>query len=87
MTAAAPDAIDQAIGATEQPTGPQKVATINANLPSGRPAQIIVPLPLTAQDVGFLAGILADVSHQSLSAQSPEERAAAAARSRLMLPR
>ncbi|TAL42995.1 MAG: hypothetical protein EPN91_07275 [Salinibacterium sp.] len=85
MSGPVADPIDEAIAAVE-PKAPQ-TATIRATLPSGGPAVIVVPLPLAPQDVGFIAGILSEVSHKSLSAQSPDEIAAAAARSRLMLPR
>lgn len=86
MTTPPVDPVDEAIAATDAPKA-APTATIRANLPSGRQAVIIIPLPLAPQDVGFIAGFLAEVCHKSLSAQNPDEIAAAAARSRLVIPR
>lgn len=81
-----PDQVDEAVAQVEQQNARIPMATVDVQLPSGRQARLIVPVPLTTQDVGAMAGILAEVVVQTLVNQTPEQMAAAVARSRLVLP-
>ena len=77
-SAAQADPINEAIAAS----GPPTHGTVDVQLAGGRVARLLVPLPLLAQDVGVIAGILAEVSQQTQAAP-PEQ---AATRSRIWLP-
>ena len=79
------DPVGEAVAATQEP--PANQVTIDVALPGARAARLIVPLPLGAGDVGMLTGVLAEVYHTTQAAQTPEQLAAAAARSRIIVPR
>jgi hypothetical protein len=81
------DAVDQAIDASVQAEMPQR-GRVQIALPGNRAAALDVPVPLSAHDVGAIAGVLAEIYHQTNSgrAPTPEEAAAAEARSRIWTP-